>query len=57
MLEYKGYKEAEQANYHFLLSDLSEYIVKYGWNNVMLDIKDYYDKLIFRNAMGFEKDE
>lgn len=57
MLEQERFKEAEQANYHFLLSDLCDYIIKYGWNSVMLDIKDYYDKYTYRIAMGVDKDE
>jgi hypothetical protein len=40
-------KEAEQARYHFTLSDVVEYMEIYGWDVVQEDLADYYHKMMF----------
>lgn len=47
MLEYERYLDAEQANYHFILADLTEFIELYGWDQVVSDLKDYYDSKVY----------
>ena len=45
--------EAEQARYHFTLSDLVEYIEYYGWDVVIEDLADYYhSKMHYRITDG-----
>lgn len=50
MIEYERWKDAEQANYHFTLSDLCDFIAIYGWDQVITDLNDYYNKRLEQNA-------
>lgn len=47
MLDYERYQDAEQANYHFSLSDLTDFIELYGWEQVVSDLKDYYNTRVY----------
>jgi hypothetical protein len=47
MLDYERYQDAEQANYHFTLSDLTDFIEIYGWDQVVSDLKEYYNKRLY----------
>lgn len=39
--------ENEQGHYHFVLADIVDAIHRYGWDVVMLDIKDYYNNNLY----------
>jgi hypothetical protein len=39
--------EQEVARYHFVLTDLVEYIELYGWDTVVDDLKNYYHIQMF----------
>ena len=39
----------EQAHYHFTLSDIVDYMERYGYDEVIEDINAYYHKRMFDN--------
>lgn len=51
MLDFDGYKWAEEANYHFALADLVDHIEIHGFEQVVNDLKDcYHARLMYAQA-------